>query len=179
VHPRREEFERRVLDGESIRVIAVDTGHSESAANRHLRNHTRPERMAQMRTSLAVHVSDFSDRLLILTDEATEVREYAKRVSDPKLVLQAIVVERDTLGVLLNRLGVESREAAEMLADAKVLARAVTVVLANHRHLATQMAQWLEAEGAGELADALSAYAELPAPHQTQPQPRQLEEIMQ
>jgi len=152
-----------VLDGESIRVIAVDTGHSESAASRHLRNHLRPERMQGMRASLAVHVSHFADRLLILTNEATEVREYAKRVSDPRLVLQAIASERDTLSLLITRLGIDDSESVEALSEGRALARSVMVLLSGRPELASEVAGWLAAEGAGELADAITAHASSPA----------------
>jgi hypothetical protein len=59
-------------------VVAVEAGHSISAANRHLRAHAYPERMREMRVSTALTFSDFADRLVALAGETETVREYAK-----------------------------------------------------------------------------------------------------
>lgn len=155
-HRHRVELERRVLDGESTRLVAADSGLSESAANRHIRNHLEPALRSELRTGTAgMHVADFGQRLVELVDETQEVRERAREANDPRLLLQAVGSERETLGVLMTKLGIDSNEMLETITEARALVDAARAVLVHHPNVVEEMAVFLRTQtSASEMADA-------------------------
>lgn len=161
VHPRRAQLEERALDGDPVREIAEELGHSPSAVYRHLRNHVRPEVHQMLRRHAETHVSAFVDRLRALTEEVAAVRVYARETSDPRLLLQAAQVERETLRTLMDRLGIDSTETVEVLAESRVLAQVVGPVLAvSPPEVAEALAARCEAEGNSDMARAFTSLAD-------------------
>lgn len=154
---RRQEWERRLTSGEAMRSIALDTPFSVSAGNRHVRHHMNPELLKEMRATTQVHISDFTDRLAALTEETAQVRAYARQVNDPKLLLSAVQAERETLNVLLARLGVDDTEAVAVLREAKALASALAAVLPQSPAVARALSEHLERCGHDDLSQALAS----------------------
>ncbi len=154
---RRQEWERRLSDGDSVRDVASTTPFSVAAAYRHVRNHVKAELLTQMRGSSQIHISDFADRLAALAEETAQVRAYARQVNDPKLLLSAVQAERETLNILLARLGVDDTEAVEVLREAKALASALAAVLPQSPAVARALGEHLERCGHDDLAQALAS----------------------
>lgn len=160
-HPNRRELEQRVLDGESIRLVSLDLPYSESAAHRHLRNHLGRDALREMRGSAALHVADFAERLAALAEETAAVRALAKNTGDGRLLLSAVQVERDTLAVLLNRLGIDGEETVEVLCEAKALAKAVGAVLSTRSpEVALAISTYLSDLGEGEMSESFRHLSE-------------------
>lgn len=152
----REQLERRVLDGEPIRLVAADSGVAETSARRHIRNHLDPDLRATLRSgTAALHVADFASRLTELVDESEQVRVRARQRGDDRLGLQAIASERDTLLTLMNKLGVDDEETAETLVEARALALAVRRVVSEHPHVGDLLVSALTGTGQKQLADAI------------------------
>lgn len=153
-HFRRADLERRLLDGESMRLVAVDARLSESAVSRHVRNHLSPELRAQLRSGTAgLHLGDFGDRLMALVEATEAVREQAHTAGDPRLLLQAVASERDTLGVLMTKLGIDSEELADYVGEARNLVDAIRAVLVKYPDVSEEMADSLR-DTQPDLADA-------------------------
>ena len=159
-NPLRSDLERRILDGDSIRFVAVDAGVSESAVYRHLRNHLRPDLAAELGNRGApLSVRDFAARLLSLLDETAAVRDFAKRSNDGRLLLQAAGQERDTLAFLLTRLGIDTQDVIETLSEAHALLRACVTSLSSHPDALDDVAKALREQGEHELAHTLTHIA--------------------
>lgn len=166
-HQRRSNLERRILDGESIRIVAADAGYSESAVYRHLRNHIAPELAAELGSrGHSLHVRDFGARLIALLEETAAVREFAKLSNDGRLLLQATAQERDTLGVLLTRLGIDNQDVLDTLDEAHALVRACISALGSHPQALAAVAGELRDQGEHELAHTIThiASGSRPAP---------------
>lgn len=155
--PRRAEFERRVLDGDPIRLVSQDIGYSEAACYRHFRNHLRPELIRTLKSSEAgLDPSYFANRLVQLLRDADDVKAFARQVGDGRLLLTAGGQERETLSVLLTRLGVESTEVLDSMHEAYALVRSVRTVMPDHPEALHALTEHLRTEPDGsELADAL------------------------
>lgn len=152
-HAGRDAWERRILAGDSIRVVAAATPFSTAAAQRHLRNHAYSARAIQMRTADAasLHVADFAARLVALGDEASTVGRLA---TDPRTRLLAIREEREALRLLLANLGIDHGEAVEVISEARVLAVAVSSLVGEWPRIGTELAARLRDAGAHDLAAA-------------------------
>lgn len=171
-HPRREELERRVLAGESIHSISLDLPFEATAGHRHVRNHLGIQALRVTRRAAGLHLSDFTDRLAALADETADVRAHAKQTGDGKLLLSAIAAERDTLSVLLSRLGIDGEETVDVLREARALVQAVTTVLsARAPEIALAISGCLSEMGEDDLADSLRALAERSQAALTAPPP--------
>lgn len=169
-HPRRQELEHRINEGEAIAVVAAAAGYSESAAKRHISNHLRPEMQAELRHSASLHVADFTDRLVELSEESGRVRAYAKQVNDGRLLLSAIQTERETLAVLLNRLGIDSEATADTLREARALALSVgAVARTQSAEVASALAEECRRRGADDLADSFAQLVEDRSPRAALP----------
>lgn len=152
----REELERRVLSGQSIRLVAADSGVAETSARRHIRNHLDPDLRATLRAgTAALHVADFATRLTELVDESEQVRVRARQRGDDRLSLQAIASERETLLTLMNKLGVDDEETAETLVEARALALAVRRVVSEHPHVGDLLVSELMATDQVQLTAAI------------------------
>lgn len=161
----RAEWEQRLAKGEPVSVVVADTPFSESAARRHLRSHLQPALLAEMHLSgleKEVHLSDFADRLMGLAEQAVAVRVYAEQTRNPKLMLQAIQSERETIGVLMNRLGVDSGSSVEFFNEARTLGGVLGTVLhgPGGASLIEPLASALEAEGLDKLAGTIRRQSE-------------------
>lgn len=129
----RTQLEQRVIEGDSIQLIADEIGVNPSAVYRHLRLHVRE----QVRTELAnrgaaVHVADLAERLVGLMDEAATVRNYARTVNDPRLLLQAAESERSTVMILVKQLGIDRTDLVTSVRDAQIILGLVGKVLRPH-----------------------------------------------
>lgn len=152
----RSEHERRVLNGEPIRFIAADLGIGETAVRRHVRLHLAPSLRVAVRSATAdLHAADFADRLAELVDATESVRARARQRGDDRLSLQAIASERDTLMVLMARLGIDGEETAETLAEARALAVAVRRVVSQHPEVGDLLVTELTGTGQAQLTDAI------------------------
>ena len=161
-HPRRHEFESRLAAGEPIAAVALDTGHSISAAKRHLRAHVAPALLGELRLGSQlseVHLSDFTDRLVELADTTASLRAAATRSNDGTLLLKAVRDELQILSVLMDQLGIDSTEAAEQVREAKHLGIAIHDVLPAHPDLCRQIADRLYELEADNLAAAFESLA--------------------
>lgn len=163
-HPKRQEIERRVLRGESNRLVSLDLPFGESAVARHMRAHVLPGFKSAALRGVDLHVSTFASRLAELADETRAVRLHAHAADDPRLLLSAIGSERDTLGLMLNRLGIDSEEVIDTVREAHALLAALGAVLdePTTRALSDHLGQ----RGESELADAFSAHADRIAAHE-------------
>jgi hypothetical protein len=160
VHPKRHQFEQRLAAGEPIAAVALDTGHSISAAKRHLRAHVAPALLGELRLGSQlseVHLSDFTDRLVELADTTASLRAAATRSNDGTLLLRAVREEAQILSVLMDFLGIDSTEAGEQLRDAKHLAQAIHAVLPAHPDVSRQLADRLYEMQADNLASAIES----------------------
>ncbi len=172
-HPKRADLERRVFDGESIRSVSQDSGHSESAANRHLRNHVHPELRIELRASNRLHLTDFADRYVELVEESARARDHARTHGDGRLLLQAVQQERETLSVLMNRLGIDDGETVSQLREAKALSCALHKVLsATHPDVSLALAADLESRDEDDLASAFRDLAGMASTRQIADQER-------
>ncbi|QIK65617.1 hypothetical protein G7072_04040 [Nocardioides sp. HDW12B] len=136
--------------------MSAAAGYSESAAYRHIRHHMRPELRKSLRQADApLDVSDFGARLVALLNDSATVRQHAVAVGDGRLLLQAGAHERDTLAVLLNRLGIDSEEVLDVLDEARQLARALRTVLPHHPDACMALVRELHRLGLTEAARAL------------------------
>jgi hypothetical protein len=158
-HPDRDELERRVAQGESIRAVAADAGYSESAAQRHLRNHLQAS-LVDLRFERWANIVDFAERLAELLDDTSAVRAQAKATNNARLLLHAIREERDTLSFVCNRLGVESNDVVVSLREAAAMACAVRDVLWDHEpEIAHEISTLCRQRGERDLADAFENVA--------------------
>ncbi|TFD74105.1 hypothetical protein E3T54_15000 [Cryobacterium sp. Sr8] len=107
------------------------------------------------------HLSDFADRLLDLVAQAATVRAYAQSTGNGRLLLQAIQNERETLALLMTRLGIDSDEAVELFHEAKTLTKAVAAAVRSGEHpaLAAALTQRLTDDGLDHLAASLRELA--------------------
>ncbi|WP_345376147.1 hypothetical protein [Frondihabitans cladoniiphilus] len=131
----RPAWERRILAGTPVSVVAADTPYSVSAANRHLRQHLRPALSAEVLSPAAdLHVSDFAEKLVSLVSSAHSVRRYAESTANPRLILQSIKTEADVLETIMRRLGIDSEEGAEDYVQARKLTSAVGALVRSGDH---------------------------------------------
>ena len=129
----REALERRIANGESIRLVSAEAGVSDSATYRHLRNHVRPDLLAQRRvTDSDLSLDHFADRLHGAFQDIAEVREYARRTNDGRLLLAAVAQERETVVALLDRLGIDGAETLDNLREARALVSATLAIMPAH-----------------------------------------------
>ena len=145
-HPRRLEFERRVINGsESLRLIARDTGYSEAALQRHSANHLAPSLRGEMRAR-GLSITSFAERLANLADVSADVREHALLTNNPTVVLRSIDTETRTLIALLDRLGIESTDTLEVMTSARTFVLACQTVLAKHPGALEELSELLDGE---------------------------------
>lgn len=157
-HRDRAQLERRVLSGESVTLVAADSGHSVRAAYRHLQNHVRPDLAAALaERGVSAVAADFGSRHLGLADSLVAIREYAHQTGDARLALQAIQAEAGILGVLISKLGIDSEATLADLQDGRALAHATVRALASHPDALEDVAADLADHGHDELADAITA----------------------
>jgi hypothetical protein len=104
-----------------------------------------------------VTLSDFAERLVELAAQSAEVATYAKQTNNGRLALHAIAEERNTLVVLMARLGIDSAEAVQFYSDAAALGRALAQLVRTTQipGLAEELAEHLDSAGMTHLGDAL------------------------
>lgn len=163
----RASWEARVLKGEPVVSVVGDTPFSEAAARRHLRLHFRSQMLEQMGgPDAAVTLSDFAERLVELANQSADVAAYARQTNNGRLILHAIAEERNTLQVLMTRLGIDSAETAQLYADARELGRALAEIVRTSEipGLGEELAAALDARGMTNLGDALrrASWADTP-----------------
>lgn len=170
---RRGEWERRVLDGETLDSVASSTPFSSSAAARHMTSHARRAQLAAMASTeaAALHVADFGDRLLHLADESAALR---RSTTDVRAQLLGVREERRTIVALLSRLGISDTEVLDALGEARALAEAVTSVLSDEPRVADALARRLGQRGDAALAAAFHRLAEAAEARQPQHQRTEL-----
>lgn len=166
--PNRAELEQRILEGEPIRNVSLDSAYSVSAAHRHVRGHVQRDLLRALRTTDTAQLHDLAQRLAALLEDTEAARAYAKQVHDGRLLLRAVREERDTLEVLLNRLGVTDQTVLDTLAEARQLIEALRVVLVHHPGVATELATALDRLGADDLSEALGWLADQGRRRQTE-----------
>lgn len=157
----RAQLEQRVIEGDSIQLIADEIGVNPSAVYRHLRLHVRE----QVRTELAnrgaaVQIADLAERLVGLMDEAATVRNYARTINDPRLLLQAAESERSTVMILIKQLGIDRTDIVGSVRDAQVILGLVGKVLRSHPEVMRELISELrlhssERNELSDLADVL------------------------
>jgi hypothetical protein len=164
----RTELERRVLDGETIVSVALDTPYGPTAAHSHFRNHVAKPALAESRASAAsrLQIADFGERILSLADDAAAAREHAVRTNDAKLMLLAIREESSVLATMISKLGLDSTETLENLHQGKALAQAISNVLRDQPTLARAMARELSESKEPELAQAFYRLSDLASSRQ-------------
>ena len=132
-HPNRADLEVRILNGASIRLISDEIGHGESSVYRHIRNHVRTHLAeALSERAISTHVADMADRLASLLDETERIREQAHTTGDGKLLLAAVQQDRETVSVLMARLGIDHTELIGGIREAQALIQACAEVLPRH-----------------------------------------------
>jgi hypothetical protein len=151
-HPRRAELEQRILNGETFRAVASDSGLSVAASSRHWRLHVRP---ALREAVPAAHISTFGRRLLDVADSAADLRARGRASGDDRLALQAGRAEREALADLMNRLGFDDTEAIEQVEEARLFVRAVHAAVRDAPELAERLARELDRVGQDGLADSV------------------------
>lgn len=160
-HPERADLERRVASGESIRAVAADAGHSESAAQRHLQNHLGSDLAKTGLLQRISEIADFTDRLIELVDDSANVRAHAKQSTNPRLLLHAIKEERDTLAFVMQRLGITDVRVIGELQEIRGLARVLGPVLSeSDPAVAMAISEGLSDAGVPGLADAFLRLSE-------------------
>lgn len=156
--PNRAAIEQKLAAGERIRDVAVVAGVSGSAVQRHSANHFG--RAVLNPVTGTVHLADIADRMAVLLNDCSAVREYAARTNDAALLLRAVATESSVLTTLVYRLGVGSSDTASAVRDSRDLASAVRqVVLRSSPTMATEIAGALDSVGSHELAAAFSNLA--------------------
>jgi AcrR family transcriptional regulator len=132
-HPNRANLEARILNGASVQLIAAEIGVNQSAVYRHFRLHVRGRIAAALNDrAISTHVADMADRLASLLDETERIREQALATGDGKLLLAAVQQDRETVSVLMARLGIDHTELICGIREAQALIQACAAVLPRH-----------------------------------------------
>lgn len=172
--PNRAQLEQRAFEGESKQLLAAEIGVNPSAIHRHMRMHAQ----VQLRTELAnrgaaVHVADLAERLVGLMDEAATVRDYARTVNDPRLLLQAAESERSTVMILVKQLGIDRTDLVTSVRDAQIILGLVGKVLRPHPEVMRELISELRLHSSqrnelSDLADVLESVLPGPSSGSTQ-----------
>lgn len=164
--PRRAGCEERLLAGESIRLVSASMGVSESATYRHLRNHMRPGVLVELRQREGTtQPEQIGARLLRILRDVDDIKAHARATSDGRLMLAACNQEREALGVLMNRLGIDDQTVVEDLEEARALIYAVRTCSSSMPGMVLALANAVRDQAGGSvLADALVTLAESSVP---------------
>ena len=149
-----------LASGIAVATISSQTTISESALRRHTANHLGNLLVRDGVMSDTTTTPDLIDRLQHALDDVDRVRASALATGRGELVLKAAAQTRALIDTMMARLGIDVIESAQLLREAKDIARAIGVATRLEPGIGHAVARELGAISTDQTnADALKAMA--------------------
>lgn len=141
----RDAVERDLLTGGTFRGVARRYGLSSDSLRRHVRGHVSEALRDDLLDNSGLAGVELASRVMDIIDSARDVRVDSE--SDGRTAIAAGRAELEALGILADRLGVRTEETAENVRDALDLLAAIRVVARQHPDVVLVLADGLDARG--------------------------------